>query len=163
MAPALPSIGDGRVVLAAVLLLLVGGAWTGARAQDTTAPTVSITNPSDGAVVASQDSVAGTSSDNQQVDSVAVTIQRRRDGNYWDGSDWVGTDTSVAGSPDDGAFDSGNEDWGYDVSSITGEDTYDVTATAVDTASNADTTSVTTYTKFAPVHEPGRETVASAV
>jgi VCBS repeat-containing protein len=122
--------------------LLVGGGWSGALAQDSESPTVSVTDPSDGAVVQSQSTIAGSATDNQQVASVELTIQRASDDSYWDGSGWVSTSATVSATADDGAFDSGEETWSYGTSSITGEDTYTVTAEATDGADNTETATV---------------------
>jgi len=116
------------------------------QTEDTTAPTASIEEPSDGAVVQVQDTIRGTSSDDVVVNSMALTIQRDSDGDYWDGSGWVDTNTTVGATATDGAFDSDSEDWVYDASGITEEDTYAVTATVSDSSGNSGSSSTINYT-----------------
>lgn len=114
--------------------------------NDPNGPTVSISDPADSDVESSQNSISGTATDVGTIDGVTVQIQRSSDSNYWTGSGWQSGATSVAASAADGRFDSGDEDWSYDVSSITGEDTYTVTATATDDDGKTTTTSSISYT-----------------
>jgi hypothetical protein len=112
---------------------------------DTNAPTASIDDPTDGALVQSQNQISGSASDNLEVSAVELTIQRASDNNYWDGSSWVSGQTTVPASAEDGTFDSDSETWTYDASSITGEDTYEVVATAIDGTGNEGSSSPVSY------------------
>ncbi|MFD1642394.1 hypothetical protein [Halohasta litorea] len=103
---------------------------------DTIDPTVSITDPVDGAVVRPQAVINGTVTDNAAVRAVNLTIRRDSDGDYWNGSGWVDSETTVPAAADDGAFDTDSEAWNRIVAGMTGGDSYTVTATATDSANN---------------------------
>ena len=106
---------------------------------DTSTPTVSITNPNDAVEVQSQEYINGTASeDTTSISLVELTIANEA-GDTYDGSSFTSTDTTVEAN-----FNGG--DWDLDVSSITSEDDYTVTATAEDEAGNSADSSSVTYT-----------------
>lgn len=110
---------------------------------------VSISNPTDGDVTQSQDLIEGSATDSPSagnISAVNVTIQRYSDDNYWDGSSWTSSQSNVSADPTDGNFDDTIESWEYDSSSITGDDTYNVTATAIDGADNTNESVPLNYT-----------------
>lgn len=59
--------------------------------SDATAPTISITSPTNGATLSTFPRIEGTYGDNRRVERIEVFIQRRSDKKYFDGEDWVVT------------------------------------------------------------------------
>ena len=107
---------------------------------DTTAPTVSINSPSDGAEFSSSPTISGASSDaTGSVSSVEVKIADSS-GNTWDGSSFTSSTTWVTAS--------GTNSWTYDTTGISSEGSYDVSARATDDSGNTGTTAdpAITYT-----------------
>ncbi|MEX0720932.1 MAG: invasin domain 3-containing protein, partial [Balneolaceae bacterium] len=114
--------------------------------SDSEDPVVTITSPTNNDLVQSQNTITGTSTDNDKVDSVVLEIQRSSDDQYWNGTDWQAGQTTVSATATDDTFDSGDEDWNYDSSDINGDDTYTITATATDATGNTGTSSAVIYT-----------------
>jgi len=107
---------------------------------DTTAPTVSINSPSEGAEFSSSPTISGSSSDaTGTVSNVEVKIADSS-GNTWDGSSFTSSTTWVTAS--------GTNSWTYDTTGISSEGSYDVSARATDDSGNTGTTAdpAITYT-----------------
>jgi len=97
---------------------------------DTTAPAATIHNIAN-KVGCSFALISGTSSDaTSGVITVTIKISNTTDGDWWDGSDWVVTETLLLAT--------GTTAWTYDVSDVTFEDgdSYQVWARAEDNAGN---------------------------
>ncbi len=110
---------------------------------DAVAPVAAITDPPDGAVVQSQNTISGTITEDNSVASAELMIQRSSDSRYWNGSSWQPSQTwvlaTVGGSAPSFTFS-------YDSSAIIGDDQYTVAARATDGAGNTGTSSSITYT-----------------
>ena len=133
----------------------LSSASVAATGMDGVAPTASFTNPSEGDNVQSQDFINGTATDGgTNIKQVNLTIQRDSDNNYWNDTSesFEATITNLSASADDGSFgDNKTEDWFFDSSAITGDDSYTVKANATDTAGNRNVSSATVnYTLFTP-------------
>ncbi|MDA8132148.1 MAG: Ig-like domain-containing protein, partial [Elusimicrobia bacterium] len=97
---------------------------------DTSAPSVAVLTPADGAYVNSLTSITGTAADNVAVASVTVSIRRLSDGNYWGGAAWAASQAWLNAT----LFPSS---WTYSNMPIWADgSTYTVTARAMDTAGN---------------------------
>lgn len=119
----------------ATVLVDEGSEFVTAEASDTfvvddTKPSATLGAPSDGADRTSQPTITGTASDDTAVDSVDLVIQRRSDGDYYDGSAWVDSEQTVTAS--------GATDWEYDTAAagISSDGGYEVTIQVTDTAGN---------------------------
>lgn len=97
---------------------------------DDTPPSATLTNPEDGADRQTEPWINGTASDENDVASVELMIQKS-DGNYYNGDGWSRTKTTVDAN--------GATDWSYNTTSegITSDGTYDVTVKVTDSAGNS--------------------------
>ncbi len=105
------------------------------EAPDATAPDTEITSPSDGAALPTGAlTMAGAATDDKQVTAVRLTITNGS-GQYWTGSAWSSSLTTVNASISGGGTPSAT--WSY---AFTGgaADSYTVAATAVDASNNTD-------------------------
>ncbi|RLC93245.1 MAG: hypothetical protein DRI39_06320, partial [Chloroflexi bacterium] len=92
---------------------------------DSTRPTATIDDIAD--YVDSLDSLSGTAADAGGLDRVQIQIQKQGSSAYWDGSQWQATAAWLAAV--------GTSDWTYSLPAL-GDDTYTVSARAMDKASN---------------------------
>src|SRR4029077_17862509 len=117
---------------------------------DTVAPDTVLSTPTEGASFPTGPvSITGSATDNTSVGSVQVRITNSG-GQYWTGSTWSATNTAVSATLATPGTTSST--WSYNFVPTTG-DTYQVTATAVDSSSVADAT---------PAGPVGFSTVGSA-
>jgi hypothetical protein len=122
----------------------------GASAEDDTAPTIEILKPTDNAVVPNLIS-SGTAQDNQGgcgVDRIEYDLERLSDGQHWNGSTWVGGETSQSVT-----FNGTN--WSKTTNLPTGKDlnagAYRITVEAIDQNGNESSDDVTVTVPEAPV------------
>ncbi|MDF2439923.1 MAG: hypothetical protein JWN98_907, partial [Abditibacteriota bacterium] len=119
---------------------------------DTTAPTVAITSPTNGARVTSLPSVTGTALDNQGgsgLSRVALFLKRSSDGKYWTGKNWSTFQFELRSTL--GTFGAQGQSFTNADALPSGEnlkqDTYFLTAVAIDRA-NARGNRATTTVSF---------------
>ena len=89
---------------------------------------IQVTDPQDGAVVQSQDSISGSFSEDNQINFVEIQVQRSSDSKYWTGSQFTSSSQWVNVSNPAG--------WSFDSSLIDSVDTYVVDVRATDKAGN---------------------------
>ncbi|MDS0294099.1 beta strand repeat-containing protein [Halogeometricum luteum] len=107
--------------------------------KDTTAPSVSVESPSENDVVQSQDAISGTASAS---DIEAVELRIANGSKTWNGGEFTSTGTVVGAT----TYDAQSGVWTYDSSSIGSEGSYTITAIAIDTSGNSQSSSDVTYT-----------------
>ena len=105
------------------------------EAPDTVAPDTSVTAPGEGATLPSGNvTIAGGATDDRAVSGVKLAIQNGS-GQYWTGSAWSGTASTVNATVSGGGTASAT--WSYVLAGAP-EGGYTVNATAVDASSNSD-------------------------
>ncbi|MDI6795148.1 MAG: Ig-like domain-containing protein, partial [bacterium] len=96
---------------------------------DTSRPGSTITNPQDGVIYSALSNITGTATDNQGVNKVEISIRRGTDDRYWDGSNWVVTETWL--------LTTGTTNWS-DSWPIVDEGTYTIRSKATDNSGNVE-------------------------
>jgi len=124
--------GDGLDAGEATISADKGSGFTSAEASttftvDNEYPTANIDSPSDGANLTSAETITGTASDDNSIESVEISI-KNDDGEYYDGSDWQESEQWVSVS--------GTSDWSYDTTDngISEDDSYTATVRVTDAA-----------------------------
>lgn len=128
--------GDGSLDEGdATVLVDEGSSFQAAEANDTfvvddTKPSAGLDTPSDGGELTEQPTISGTASDDTEVASVDLFIERKSDGQYYNGSAFVASKQAVEAS--------GTTSWQYDTGAagISSDGGYEVSIRVTDTAGN---------------------------
>jgi hypothetical protein len=108
---------------------------------DTTAPLVSIDDIPDS--VSRLTDIGGAASDIPpgEIEKVRVSIERKSDGAFWDGSTWVDSESWLDVL--------GNASWGYPMPALADGQSYRISAVSVDTAGNLSVEDTESFTVVA--------------